>query len=60
MLNKLFKIHTKFLQLLILFTLPQVIYHVVMSWQCDTLSKAFNTFYTYKHLYTCKLYRQIM
>jgi len=31
MLNKLFKLHIKLLQLLILITLPQVIYHVIMS-----------------------------
>jgi len=31
MLNKLLKIHIKFLQLLFIISLPQVIYHVIMS-----------------------------
>jgi len=31
MLNKLFKIHTKFLQLLFIITLPHVVYHIIMS-----------------------------
>jgi len=31
MLNKLIKLHIKLLQLLVIISLPQVIYHVIMS-----------------------------
>ena len=33
MINKLLNFHSKFLQLLFIITLPQVVYHVIMSWQ---------------------------
>jgi hypothetical protein len=53
MLNKLFKIQIKLLQLLILITLPQVIYYVIMSWHIDTSIYTSSTFTTTKQYYTC-------